>query len=92
MKLRRELIDRIAGRMASVLTSEKCLTGVAPPALAARLAIAMTEDLMVEDRLNDEIRDLLRKHSQEMDRERAEYNEMFKKVKAKLVRDRKLIL
>ena len=50
MKLRRELIDRIAHRMAGVLVDEELVAGLEEPALAGRIAQAVTEDLMVEDR------------------------------------------
>ena len=47
---------------------------------------------MVEDRLNDEVRQLLEEHADKMAGGSVEYHEMFKLVKAKLVRERKLIL
>jgi hypothetical protein len=60
--------------------------------VSACVAAGITADLQVEDRLNDEVRELLRQHAREMDQANVEYHEMFKKLKAKLVRDRKLIL
>jgi len=57
-----------------------------------RLARALTEDLQVEDRLNDEVREILRGLSDRMESQNVQYHEMFKLVKAKLVRERKLIL
>ena len=86
MKLRRELIDRIAHRMAGVLRDENLVVGLEEPALAARIAQAVTDDLMVEDRLNEEVRELLRRHMDQIDRANVEYHEMFKTLKAKLVR------
>jgi len=46
----------------------------------------------VEDRLNEEVREILSKHSDEMKRVGASYQEMFKKAKGQLARERKLIL
>ncbi len=92
MKLRRELIQRIAGRVTASLHDEGLVEGLAQPVLAQRIADAITGDLMVEDRLNDEVRELLRQHADQIDRANVEYHEMFKKLKAKLVRERKLIL
>ena len=57
-----------------------------------RLTRALIEDLQVEDRLNDEVREILRGLAEQMDRQNVQYHEMFKLVKAKLVRERKLIL
>ncbi|MFQ5766599.1 MAG: DUF507 family protein [Acidobacteriota bacterium] len=92
MKLRRELVERIASRLAAALLAEKQVRGLERANLASRIQAAMTDDLRVEDRLNDEVREILRQHIQELDRSHVEFHEMFKKVKAKLVRDRKLIL
>ena len=53
---------------------------------------AITADLMQEDKLNDEVRELLSQHAEQIGRANVEYHELFKKLKAKLVRDRKIIL
>jgi hypothetical protein len=52
----------------------------------------MLDELLVEDRINDEARKILEEHGDEMKRVGASYEEMFKKVKKQLVRDRKVIL
>ena len=49
-------------------------------------------ELSVEDRLNDEVREILTQHSEEMRRTNVEYREMFKMIKKKLARERKIIL
>jgi hypothetical protein len=59
---------------------------------AEKIKSIITEDLLVEDKLNEEVREILRDYTDEMRRSSIEYHEMFKKVKAKLVKDRKLIL
>jgi hypothetical protein len=52
----------------------------------------ITEDLQVEDRLNDEVKELLRAFSNEFSRGEADYHRMFTMVKRKLVQERGLIL
>jgi hypothetical protein len=52
----------------------------------------MMEELTVEDRLNDEVREILTQHQDEMRRTGVSYQEMYKKVKGQLARDRKLVL
>jgi hypothetical protein len=52
----------------------------------------ITEDLQVEDRLNDEVKDLLRAFSNEFNKGEADYHTMFTMVKRKLVQERGLIL
>ena len=48
----------------------------------------MWEEIAVEDQLNEEVRKILREQSEEMQRMGASYDEMFKKVKNHLVRER----
>jgi hypothetical protein len=57
-----------------------------------RVRQRMSEELSVEDRLNDEVRQILTEHQDEMRRTGVSYQEMYKKVKGQLARDRKLIL
>jgi hypothetical protein len=52
----------------------------------------ITEDLQVEDRLNDEVKALLRAFSNEFNKGEADYHKMFTMVKRKLVQERGLIL
>src|ERR1700759_2914384 len=51
----------------------------------------MEEDLAVEDRLNDEVRDLLSQYSEYMRREGVSYQEMFRRIKNTLISQRKVI-
>ena len=50
------------------------------------------EDLMVEDRLNEEVKTLLDSKTQEYERSMMDYGRVFQMVKSKLVRERGLIL
>jgi hypothetical protein len=50
------------------------------------------EELQLEDRINDEVRLILEQYQDEMRREGASYQEMFKKVKGELVRKYKAVL
>ena len=80
--LSRQLVERLSA--ASVETSN--------PALAAGvIAQTIEEDLSVEDRLNDEVRDLLDEYSDYMRRENVSYQEMFRKIKNQLLSQRKVI-
>lgn len=80
--LSRQLVQRLSP--ASIETSD--------PALAAGvIAEIIAEDLSVEDRLNDEVRDLLDEYSDYMRRENVSYQEMFRKIKNQLLAQRKVI-
>jgi hypothetical protein len=47
---------------------------------------------MIEDRINEEVRKILEEHGSEMKQMGASYEEMFKKVKKQIVRERQVIL
>jgi hypothetical protein len=53
---------------------------------------AITVDLQAEDRLNDEVKDILKTYEREIEQGRADYKTMFDLVKKKLVRERGIIL
>jgi len=52
----------------------------------------ITRELQREDQLNEEVREVLVQHSDEMARSNITYNEMFKMVKRKLAKEKGLIL
>lgn len=53
---------------------------------------AMVEELSIEDRINDKVREYLSQYADEMRRTGVSYQEMFKRVKSELVRREKVIL
>lgn len=53
---------------------------------------AMTEELSVEDRLNAEVRQLMKAYEKDIEHGHVDYQKMFTMVKNKLVRDRGIIL
>lgn len=58
----------------------------------ARTRLRMFEEITVEDKVNEEVRNILTQYQDEMRRTGISYQEMFKKVKGQIARDRKLIL
>ena len=55
------------------------------------IAAVITEELEVEDRLNDEVRDLLSQYSEYMRREGVSYQDMFRRIKNTMIKERKVI-
>ncbi len=53
---------------------------------------AIAEELSIEDRLNAEVRQMLKAHEQEIERGNVDYQKMFSMLKQKLVRERGIIL
>jgi hypothetical protein len=52
----------------------------------------ITEELMVEDRLNEEVREILSKHLSEIEMNRLDYKKLFDLTKRKLVKERNIII
>jgi hypothetical protein len=50
------------------------------------------DELMVEDRVNEETREILKTYSDEIERGRLDYRKMFELTKRKIVREKGLIL
>jgi hypothetical protein len=63
-----------------------------PEVVTQRVRVKMMDELTVEDRLNDEVRQILIERQDDMRRLGVSYQEMYKKVKQQLARDRKLVL
>jgi hypothetical protein len=60
--------------------------------LIAQAEAILLEELMVEDRLNNEVRELLKKHETDIERNRMDYRKLFELTKQKLVKERNLVL
>src|ERR1700690_3086202 len=58
----------------------------------AKVRLRMMDEITVEDKVNEEARTILTQHQDEMRRAGISYQDMFKKVKGQIARDRKLIL
>ena len=92
MKLFRSMVGFISGRMVAHLIRDGVIEVEDRSAVVAAVSSAFTGDLQVEDRLNEEVREIMIKYADEMNRTGVQYHEMFKKIKGQLVRQRSLIL
>lgn len=93
MRLRREMIQYLAQAIARDLIDKELIQALGERAKVEELLReVITEELQIEDRLNDEVKDLLRAFSNEFSRGEADYHKMFTMVKRKLAQDRGLIL
>jgi hypothetical protein len=82
----------MAAEIVKGLISSEMIEVDSPEQLTARIRHSMIEEITVEDRLNEDVRQILSQHADEMRRTGVSYQEMYKKVKGQLARDRKLIL
>lgn len=90
MLLSREFIAYIAREIVKRLTP-KVVETTNPQAAVAAIAQVIEDDLAIEDRLNEEVREILSQYSDYMRREGVSYQEMFRKIKNTLIAQRKVI-
>ena len=93
MRASKERIEFISASVLEKLTSHQLfeVTG-SKEKLLYSLEKAITDELSVEDRLNAEVRMMLKQYDAEFNSGRADYQKMFVMVKSKLVKERGVIL
>ena len=93
MRVTREFVEVISKKIVRSLTEKDLIIWEeTPDKLEAIISGIIIEDLMVEDRLNEEVKILLESKTEEYERSMMDYGRVFQMVKSKLVRERGLIL
>ena len=90
MLLAREFVAYLSRQLVGRL-SPAVIETPTPDLVAEHIARVIGEELAVEDRLNDEVRDLLSQYSEYMRREGVSYQEMFRRIKNTFISQRKVI-
>jgi hypothetical protein len=90
MLLAREFVHYISRQLVKRL-SPAFIETQSPDLVAEKISDVISEELAVEDRLNDEVRDLLSQYSEYMRRENVSYQEMFRRIKNTLIQQRKVV-
>ena len=93
MRLTDTKIQALTDKLVATLSEHRQVTlkGSASQ-VAFRIRMGITEDLRREDALEEEVRQLLERHLRGRSRMSLDYQTLFKKAKAQLVRDRKLVI
>ena len=92
MLLSRDFVGYMSKEVVKRLEATEMIETKSAESVAQAVRQAMAEELGVEDRLNEEVREILSQHAEEMRRTGVSYQEMYKKVKGELARQRKLTL
>ena len=92
MLLSRDYVGHMAKEVVKRLVASKMIETKNADDLSQRVRQVMAEEIGIEDRVNEEVREILAKYSDEMRNTGVSYQDMFKKVKGQLARERKLIL
>jgi hypothetical protein len=90
MLLPRELVSYLARQLVSKL-SPQIIETTQPQAVSELIATVIVDELQVEDRLNEEVREILSQYGDYMRREGVSYQEMFRRIKNTLISQRKVI-
>ncbi len=90
MLLAREFVTYLS-REALKRLSPQLIEATSLEPVSELIANTITEELQVEDRLNDEVREILSQYSDYMRREGVSYQEMFRRIKNTLISQRKVI-
>ncbi len=93
MRIPKSWVPVMAKRIITSLVEKGMITPKIPVEKLIEQADAiLLDELMVEDRLNNEVRELLKKHEIDIERNRMDYRRLFELTKQKLVKERNLVL
>jgi hypothetical protein len=92
MRLQTDEIEYLGRKIVKTLVAEGKLAVDSQDRVVADLIRIITQELQVEDRLNDEVRERLVEHASEMERTGITYTEMFKMMKRKMAKEKGIIL
>ena len=93
MRIPKTWVPTISQRIVDALMKKDFIEPTVPlEQLVAETEKLLMNELTVEDRLNEEVRQMLRKYENEINKGRMDYRKLFEMTKIKLVRERNIIL
>ena len=93
MRITKEFVETLSKKVVRSLTDKDLIIWEETiDKLETIISGIIIEDLMVEDRLNEEVKTLLESKTEEYERSMMDYGRVFQMVKSQLVRERGLIL
>ncbi len=92
MALRREYVRFLSVKVAEELQKQEMIGVPEDLDLAGQVFQVMDTEVNLEHRIDEEVRSLHNQYQDQMRQSGASYQEMFKLIKNKLVKERKLVL
>jgi hypothetical protein len=92
MQLSKEYVSHMAFELVDKLIERDMIESRDPDQVVEIFRSLITDELSREDKLNEEVREILNQFNDTIQRDGISYQEMFRKVKNKLARDKKIIL
>jgi hypothetical protein len=92
MRLQTDEIEFLARKIVKTLVAGGQLAVDSEQRVASEIVRVVTEELMLEDKLNEEVREELMRHASEMERSNVTYTEMFKMLKRKMAKEKGIVI
>jgi hypothetical protein len=92
MRLSADEIQFISRKIVKTLVAAKRLEVDDEARVIDAIGRVIVDELSIEDRLNEEAREVLAQHMSQMERSDITYSEMFKKVKRELAKKKGIVL
>jgi hypothetical protein len=92
MSLQKEYVHYLSRRVVDELIKREMIETAEVVSLREKVLGVMETELGLEDRINEEVREILKGYADEMRNTGVSYQDMFKVVKNKLVKDKKVVL
>ncbi len=92
MRLNKNQIEHLGSVILRNLTKEGKIIAEDRGRLLDEITNYLVEEFQKEDRLDQEVRELLGKHMEKIRKENLEYQQMFKLIKARLAREKGIVL
>lgn len=92
MRLQREFVAYIARKLVQRLIAAEAIETSTPEQLTTKVHQTLLDELSVEDRINEKVREIINQYADEIRRSGASYQEMYRRIKSELVRREKVIL
>jgi len=92
MRLNKNQIEHLAFMILNNLVKERKIIAEDRTRLLEEITNLILDDFQKEDKLDQEVREILGKHMEKIRRENIEYQTMFRMIKSKLARERNIVL
>jgi uncharacterized protein len=93
MRIPKTWVPLLAKKIVDNILAKKLIKSIVPQErLLSETEQLIMVELSVEDRLNEEVREILKNHASEIEKGRMDYRRLFELTKQKLVKERNLVL
>lgn len=92
MRLSKNQIEHLGFVIARNMIKEEKIIADNKNKLIEEVTNLITEEFLKEDRLDQEVREILSKHMEKIRKENIEYQTMFRMIKSKLAKEKDIVL